>query len=233
MPRNARPKPKLVREEVSVNHFGRLRVVCWMALSLATVPLTVKAETAKPPANIAYVDIDELLKDFGEYKQQNDGYKQFVLDRLKWRDQRVYLVEAEWKELDALQAKEKALDDKEKARLQELAGLSQTRDKELTDLRGIREPTPEQEKRRKDLAELLAGNRKKVEELSAQFDKEVREREQQLLGELKQKIDKAVAEVAAEKGFVLVLEKALLRYAVPALDITPAVLQRLNKPAAG
>ena len=54
-----------------------------------------------------------------------------------------------------------------------------------------------------------------------------------MLGELKQKIDKAVAEVAAEKGFVLVLEKALLRYAVPALDITPAVLQRLNKPAAG
>lgn len=204
-----------------------------LALSLGLMTAPVQGEGAALPSNIGYVDVNTLLQNFEEYKQQNEGYKEFVRTRLIRRNQRVYLADGEWKELDELQAKDAAkLTGQEKARIEELAGLSQTRDRELTDLRGLREPTPEQEKRRKELTERVKQNAKRIDELNAQFEKEVAEKEKALLDDLKERIRAAVERVSKEKGLVLVLEKALILYGIEALDITQDVLARLNKPAA-
>jgi len=202
----------------------------WMLVSLLLGGVgTVNAEEGKLPAQVAYVDVNNLLENFKDYKEKNAGYKEFVKSRLIKRNQRIYLTEKEWAELDQLQAKDPAkLSDQEKARLHELETLSQTRDKELTDLQALREPTPAQVARRKELNEIVNKNRKKIDALNAKYDQEVKAKEQELLTALKERIRKAVEAVAQEKGLVLVVEKAMLLYGAKSLDITPLVLKRLN-----
>lgn len=213
-------------------HVTRKKKGIWVVAGLAVLAggLTDAAEETKLDAKVAYVDVNNLLENFKDYKEKNAGYKEFVKSRLIRRNQRIYLNEKEWAELDQLQAKDPAkLTDQEKARLHELETLSQTRDKELTDLQALREPTPAQVARRKELNEIVNKNRKKIEALNAKYDQEVKAKENELLTALKKRIRKAVAAVAAEKGFALVVEKNMLLYGAESLDITLLVLERLNK----
>jgi outer membrane protein len=64
-----------------------------------------------------------------------------------------------------------------------------------------------------------------------EFQKDVDAKRRQLAADIQQRVQNAVAQVAKERGFDLVLDNAL--YAAPALDITNDVVKRLNQEAGG
>jgi len=201
-----------------------------LALAAAMVVITLSAGwAAAAKSEVGVIEWDRVLEGYTAYKDAAQQQAQFQSARekiLQDRMQTRMLTEAELKEYNDLR-KQAAPTEAQTKRMQELAAISDTLDKELADLTALATRTPEQEKRMAELTKLRDDGQAAVTNLRAQLIKEVQDESTRLMQPLQDRLNKAIADVAAQNKLTVVLEKGSVLFGGE--DITDKVLAQVNK----
>lgn len=91
--------------------------------------------------------------------------------------------------------------------------------------------TPEQRRARPDLEQRALELQKKMQNAQAEMSYKQRElvaTEQKALGKVNEKLAKILETIVAERGAQLVVDRSMVIYGAPAIDITDDVISRLN-----
>ncbi len=91
--------------------------------------------------------------------------------------------------------------------------------------------TPEQRRGRPDLEQRAVELQKKMQNAQAEMSYKQRElvaTEQKALGKVNEKLAKILEKIVAERGAQLVVDRSMVIYGAPAIDITDDVISRLN-----
>lgn len=185
----------------------------------------------KPDSTVGYVDLGRITDQIkrtpkwqvmtSKYEDQAKKAQQEVADLTKIR----YLTDAERKELETLQAKQKPTD-AEKARIEALQSQSDTLDKEFQNLAGVEKPTPEQDARIKALAKLRENAVNALQEAAEKRSEALRKLEGEVLEEMQGNILKAVENIADSRNLTMVIDRQAILYG--GQDLTEDVLKKLK-----
>ncbi len=206
--------------------------LAFLACALAALQLTAHmlSAAAGKSGELVVVDLQELQK---SYKQFNDDLGKFDLyqrARAQRFDARRFLKPEEWDEIDALEAKDLGkLKPEEKKRLEDLRGTTERRLQAIRELGAKTMPDDKDKEELKRLSDLQRTNQVRLEELNARLMDEIEKERGRLTEGLQKVVKKSYADLAKERGFRLVLDKAQVQFADDSIDITQDVLKKLNK----
>jgi Skp family chaperone for outer membrane proteins len=212
----------------------RYRAACAVALALAAAAFCGAWAQAPPaPLKVAVVDIDQVGAKF-ERKIQAEK------DLAAWYDQEreflnrlsnlAFLTADEWTEVSRIYGVAEASwtpqqKDKEKA----LRDQSVQREKEYKELETKASRAPAEQERFAMLQNLLQGRDRDIKQKAAEADQELAKRQAELGQALMEPVQKVIEEIAQEKGYTLVLTKAVVF--LGGEDITALVIERVNAAA--
>jgi Skp family chaperone for outer membrane proteins len=206
-------------------------LVAGSLVALTAFSLRASSDEKKNNGVFGTVDFKKLS---AEYKAKDQvegklkGMQAQFQARLSRRDNMPLLSEEDQKTLDSLYEKEnqtdgdkakiKEIEDKAKKASDEIQGLSQKKDTELTDAEKKR--LQETGQKIKDAQQKFAAMK---DDLSQQFDRFGSGQQDDLMKNIKA----AIAKVAEQKGLSIVFSSDVALYA--GTDITPQVVTELNK----
>jgi len=204
-------------------------IACALIATLAA-PSALAQERAP---RVGVVDMSKVLDGYKEFQASDQQYKAFLRERQVQLAERASLRLLNPQELKEYQNLKQvtAPSDEQKRRIEELKAVADTREKELTGLQAVTTPTEEQQKRLAELNDLQEKSNAELAQMEESARAEINQRNKELSDQLNKKIEAVLAAVAKDKRFDLVLAKDAVLYG--GLDITDAVLAKLNAPPTG
>jgi Skp family chaperone for outer membrane proteins len=208
-----------------------IRIVLIALVVLSATAVVYAAAPAKPVVSdkIGVVDYQKLWADYDLTKSYASDFealknkRQATLER--W-DRNRLLTEAQLKELDTLYEKT-AQTDADKARIKALEDEATKLDGDLKALQAKKDLSTDESKQ---LADFQAASKKMDDLLSKQadlFQKELTDTDAQWTKKVEDNLTAAVAKVAEQKSFSVVLMKSAVLYG--GTDLTASVLEVANK----
>jgi Skp family chaperone for outer membrane proteins len=180
-------------------------------------------------AKIGIVDVSRVEDEYTEVKDATtvvNALEASLTDILKMRQKYSLLSPQELDELEKLTGLEKP-EDKDKQRITELSKKGDDLAAELETLRNKKDPTDADKAR---LTELTAASTKSstdVEARRAEYATKVQGKQKELLDKLTDKMNAAIAELAQQKSFWVVVAKPVTLWG--GTDITDELIAKLNK----
>jgi len=116
-------------------------------------------------------------------------------------------------------------------RLDELAALSQQKEQRFRELESKSPRTTEEADEFSTLREGFSGRQQQIQQLEIGINQQHQQQVEQARQQLMRNVEQAIAEYAQQHGYDLVLDHAFVLYGGD--DITRAVIDKLNPPAAG
>jgi len=200
-------------------------VLCAGVLGLASDP--AKAGTTQAP--FAVIDMEEVLVGYEAYAQANEDFRTYFMEieqQLELNHQLRLLNDSEMQELKDLRAAV-ALTPQQKARREELQGLSDKREMELNALEAKgNELTPSEKARRTELLEIGAKRSPAIAAEERRLTLARQKRNQEMSEPFNQAIKDALETVADRNGVSVIFTKDIVLWAKT--DLTEEVLAELN-----
>jgi len=209
------------------------RSYCLLGLMATLVLLgTVSvAWSAEAPSTIGVVDMERVANEYGEMQQLNMEFQNFLHEqdqKLKRHHAARMLKDEERQEyLDSTEMG--APTEGMKARLKELEDLSAAREKRMLELGKKEECTAEEQAELTELETLYNERMEALADLQAEIQASKLAKYDELSQLVTDNVDKAVEAVAEEQKLTIVVKKESVLHG--GVDITDAVLQKLNSPA--
>jgi len=206
------------------------RVVIWgllagLALGLASA---AQAAAAAEMPKFGVVDMEQLGRDYRQMQELNQQFQDFQAEqerRLKQTYETRLLTEAETQEYSDLTSTA-APTETNKKRLQELQGLSGTREQLLQELQGKETRTPEEDSEMKQWSTLYQQRMVELTKLRDELEKGRQARFGELNKVITDNVNSAIQAVAQAQKLAVVLRKGMVLYGGE--DITSVVLLKLN-----
>jgi Skp family chaperone for outer membrane proteins len=179
---------------------------------------------------IAKVDLGELQKQFitlQQKQQELDQARQRNADLLQTLSQYLFLPQESFREMMGIARLPKPWPEEKQKRAEELARISEEKEKQFLALRAKTSRSPEEEDQFKTLQELAEARDADLRQFEQQLLQELLSRQRELQQQLLEQVRSAIAQVAKEKKYDLVLDSEVLLFGGD--DITDSVVAILNK----
>jgi Skp family chaperone for outer membrane proteins len=190
---------------------------------------TAGTVTGVPAIGMGVIDEDRLAEGYTSYRAaaaQLDKQAEEVDNQLAARE---LMNETEGKTFDELALKPKRTPE-ENTRLAALIKSGNDRRTEYMGLLPIAQKTEQQNARIKVLEDLARSNAAKSRTISDQLYNDIKRQQEETDKNYTDRANNVIAQVAAEKKFVMIVRQRAIVWSNPANDITGEVLSRLNKP---
>jgi Skp family chaperone for outer membrane proteins len=211
---------------------GLLILVTALALAVGAA-----AQEAKPAVRIAVVDLEAVGAQFTRLALKREEIQQWFKQQEAYlqdlQNNYVYLTEAPFNEILDVLHMPRPLPPKPAKRQRELRKLNEEKEDRFLELQAKVDRTPQEQEEFNALQELAQARSKQIAGIAQDVRTQFMDRRKLAEDELNQALHTAVAEVAADAGYHLVLNKLAVVYGGE--DITQAVLDKLNgrAPAGG
>jgi Skp family chaperone for outer membrane proteins len=180
---------------------------------------------------VGFVDIDEVMDKSaaGQAAKKQAQVLRTQLESGLTKKQQMALLTAEQRaELEKLQAKpENQKSDADKAKIADLTAAGDALEKELLALQQKASPTDADRGRIEDLTKRMMSARQALENDQQDAQKQLNDQGAKIMGDLQEKIYKAVEDVAKDRGLAMVVHKEARLFGGE--DITDAVINKLKK----
>ncbi|MGQ9733177.1 MAG: OmpH family outer membrane protein [Candidatus Zipacnadales bacterium] len=206
-------------------------LVVWVvtALLIGAVPYAVFGQEASP--KIGVVDLELVGVRFEKKVKAEEELTAWFREQqgfLRELSRYIFATATEWEEIENLVVIPKANRKPEQdTRLTALLDDCTAREREFRDLEAKADRTKEENERYEFLLEIAQTRDKRVNERAEALQKDLEGRMQALREELMQPVQGTINAIAAERGFVLVLEKDYVYFGGE--DVTEEVIKRLNE----
>jgi len=205
----------------------RFLALALFAISLSGVFQTVSAARAQP-IEVGIIDEDKLADGYTKYKDAVVALDKQVQELDAQLDSRELLNETEGKAFDELIAVAKR-SDAEATRLQNLVKAGSGRRAEILGLIGKAARTADDDKRMKELNDQSAVNAGAVRSIQDKLYDQIKQNQEKIDNQFTSRANEVITQVAADKKLTLVWRKRAIIWNADSVDITAAVLERLNK----
>lgn len=190
-----------------------------------------RAQTAK----VGKFDAARVFREFQlfrQFEEERQGMQTRAQQQLvERRDKFPYLLDEEWNRMLELRAKGDGLTPAERDELASLTGLSDSRDRELSELEAPGTRTEEQRARFRALTALKRSAEDGMRAMLTRLTEEIKKREAEMDAQVTAMMEAAIEKVAKAQALDLVLVADVVLYG--GVDVTDAVLAALNEAAAG
>jgi len=194
-------------------------------------PGNTSASKSTSAISVGFVDMDEVMDKSaaGQAAKNQAKALRTQLESVLSKKQQMALLTAEQRaELNKLQGKpENQKSDADKARIAELTAAGDALEKDLLALQQKASPTDADRARIDDLTKRMLSARQQLEGDQQDAQKQLNEQGSKIMGDLQDKIYKAVEDVAKDRGLAMVVHKEARLFGGE--DITDAVINRLKK----
>jgi Skp family chaperone for outer membrane proteins len=201
------------------------------AVALLARPGSTAAGKTSAVLPVGFVDIDEVMDKSatGQAAKKQAQILRTQLEASLTKKQQIALLTAEQRtELEKLQAKaENQKSDTDKARIAELTAAGDALEKELLSLQQKASPTDAEKAKIEDLTKKMLSARQQLENDQQDAQKQLNDQGAKIMGDLQDKIYKAVEDVAKDRGLAIVVHKEARLFGGE--DITDAVINKLKK----
>jgi len=199
----------------------------------ALVLIMVAAAAVSAPAQdaavrIATVDINKLQTGYVELQNKQAELEGWLNDQRKFFNlltDYVFLSKDNFDEVMAILRKPTPTD-QETARLTELRGVSDQKDKRYRDLEGKADRTPQEEDEYNSLQDIYKDRSKALDDMWKQTVAQLTARRDEAISALMVKVKDAIKAEAEAQGFTIVIDADAVFFG--GTDITDQVLARLN-----
>ena len=122
----------------------------------------------------------------------------------------------------AVEGLKKVFDQKQKELSEQEAAFKKDRD----DLEKKRTLLPADKQREKDME--LQARAEKLQQTLMRHQQDLQNREQEALSKIAERMDRVIKNIGSDQNFTIILDKAVVHYAKPQLDVTNEVIRRCN-----
>lgn len=212
---------------------GAAALLAAACFGMSVLPGHAKDSDKKNDAitGLGYVDlakVTDAIKQTATWQtmtQKFDAKKNGFQQELEALNKTRYLTEPERQQLASLKAKPKA-SPSETADITKLEARSEALDREAQTLAAIEKPTPEQQKRITELAEMRKTALNKLQEEGDKRTEELKKLETELLEGMQSQVLKYVEQAAKSKGLTMVVDRQVILFGGD--DLTTDVLKKLS-----
>lgn len=201
------------------------------AVVISARPGSTAAGKASALIPVGFVDIDEVMDKSaaGQAAKKQASSLRTQLEGNLTKKQQMALLSAEQRaELDKLQAKpENQKSDADKAKIAQLTAAGDALEKELVGLQQKASPTDAEKAKIEELTKKMITARQQLERDQEEAQKQLNEQGAKIMGDLQEKIYKAVEDVAKDRSLAMVVHKEARLFGGE--DITDAVINKLKK----
>jgi len=218
-----------------------LVVVMGLLLVSATALLAQDTDTQpaeKPssgPLKIGMVDLDVVSEQYQELIEKQNELRTWMQTRANYVDELknyVFLSEQNFAEIaQILETPRARWTEAQNTREDELRKVSEQKEKRFLDLQAKADRTPEEEDEFNTLAENFSTRREDINKRAAAIEQEYLNRRSEAQVALLSSVRDIIVRVAGEQEYDLVLDSAMVFYSSERItDLTPTIIQELNKP---
>lgn len=206
-----------------------LKMVWLGALAIGLATAWGHPAAAADAVNIGVIDEDKLDAKYDKFRQAQEALDKRAQDVEEKLASRIWLNDTDAKRFDEIIMKDKTTDaeDKEMTRF---VTLGQNTNAEYLGLAGKVNPTDADTARLKTLKDTSLINQPVVQRLENKLLDKIKQDQEKTFDDFMKIVDGVMADVAKEKNLSIILRKRALIWSAPALDITDAVLAKLNAP---
>ncbi len=195
------------------------------------------AEQPSPgPLKIGMVDLDLVSEQYQELVEKQNELRDWVqkwanyLDELK---SYVFLSEQNFAEIaQILEAPKETWTEAQKTREEELRKVSEQKEKRFLDLQAKPDRTPEEDDEFNTLVENFSSRREDITKRAAAIEQEYLNKRSEAQLALLSSVRDIIIRLAEQQQYDLVVDSAMVFYSSNRItDLTPVIIQELNKPA--
>ncbi len=217
-----------MQKSLTQARFGAARLVLPLLIGAFAAVSTTAPRTAHAQAiSVGVVDEDKLADGYKKYKDAVDAIDKRAQNLDSQIPAREYLSDDEGKEFDTLITKMNPTP-AENTRLQTVIKTGMDKRAAFMGLIGKSNRTTEETARMKAMQDQSARNAPALRTTSDGLLAAIRQQQDDTDKQYTDRANSVIAQVAADKKFLLVVRKKALVWSAPTIDITDEVLKRLN-----
>jgi len=200
-------------------------------------PAEQPAEQPSPaPLKIGMVDLDIVSEQYQELLEKQNELADWVQTQANYLDELksyVFLSEQNFAEIaQVLEAPKDTWTEAQKTREEELRKVSEQKEKRFLDLQAKPDRTPEEDDEFNTLAENFSSRREDLTKRAAALEQEYLNMRSEAKLALLSSVRDIIIRLAEQQQYDLVVDSAMVFYSNDRItDLTPVIIQELNKPA--